>query len=50
MRADFFNILNHANWNNPGLSNASNTFGEATTFYQSGNTPREIRMAFKLYF
>jgi hypothetical protein len=49
-RADFFNIMNHANWNNPGLSNQSSTFGEVTTFYQSSNTPREIQMALKLYF
>jgi hypothetical protein len=49
-RADFFNFLNHANWNNPGLSNQSSTFGEVTTFYQSSNTPRIIQMALKLYF
>src|SRR5450759_777056 len=46
-RSDFFNILNHANWNNPGnsLSN-SNTFGQITAF----GAPRIIQMAMKLYF
>ena len=45
-RADFFNILNHANPNGPGTSNAASTFGEITTF----GTPRQIQMALKLYF
>ena len=45
-RADFFNILNHANWNSPGTSNAASTFGEITSF----GTPRQIQMALKLYF
>ena len=42
-RADFFNIMNHANWNNPGTSNQSSTFGEVTTFYQSSNTRAKSR-------
>jgi hypothetical protein len=46
LRADFFNILNHANWNNPGTSNQSSTFGQVTTF----TGPRVIQMALKLYF
>jgi len=46
LRSDFFNIMNHANWNNPGTSNQSSTFGEVTTF----GSPRVIQMALKLYF
>ncbi|SPE40366.1 conserved exported hypothetical protein [Candidatus Sulfopaludibacter sp. SbA3] len=49
-RADFFNLVNHANWNNPGVSNASSTFGQVTTFYQSSNNSRLIQMAVKVYF
>jgi len=54
-RADFFNILNHANLGNPVTSLSSGTFGEITSYYQSlnspgGNTPRVIQMALKLYF
>ena len=46
-RSDFFNILNHANWNNPvsSLSSAA-TFGQITTF----GSPRLIQMAMKFYF
>jgi Carboxypeptidase regulatory-like domain len=46
-RSDFFNILNHANWNNPvsSLSSAA-TFGQITSF----GSPRIIQMALKLYF
>jgi len=46
-RSDFFNILNHANWNNPvsSLSSAA-TFGQITTF----GAPRLIQMAMKFYF
>jgi hypothetical protein len=46
VRADFFNILNHANWNSPGLSITSGTFGQITTF----GSPRIIQLAMKLYF
>jgi hypothetical protein len=46
LRADFFNIMNHANWNNPTTGITSSTFGEVTAF----GTPREIQMAMKLYF
>ncbi|HEY9142161.1 MAG TPA: carboxypeptidase regulatory-like domain-containing protein [Bryobacteraceae bacterium] len=47
IRADFFNILNHANWGNPGTSIASSgTFGQITSF----GTPRQIQMAVKLFF
>ena len=46
-RSDFFNLLNHANWNNPGTSlSNSGTFGKITTF----GSPRLIQMAMKLYF
>jgi hypothetical protein len=47
LRSDFFNILNHANWSNPGVSIASpTTFGQVTTF----GSPRQIQMGLKLYF
>jgi hypothetical protein len=46
LRADFFNILNHANWSSPTTSITSSTFGEVTGF----STPRYIQMALKLYF
>jgi hypothetical protein len=45
-RADFFNILNHANWNNPTTNNQSSTFGEVTAF----GSPRLIQMGMKLFF
>ena len=45
-RSDFFNILNHANWNNPVSSVTNGTFGQITTF----GAPRLIQMAIKLYF
>jgi hypothetical protein len=46
LRADFFNIMNHANWNNPTTGISSSTFGEVTAF----GSPRLIQMAMKLYF
>ncbi|MGO9228392.1 MAG: carboxypeptidase regulatory-like domain-containing protein [Bryobacteraceae bacterium] len=46
LRADFFNVMNHANPNTPTTSITSSTFGEITTF----GTPRQIQMALKLYF
>ena len=46
LRADFFNIMNHANWGNPGTNITSGTFGEITSF----GSPRLIQMALKLYF
>ena len=50
-RADLFNVLNHANWNNPGATvSSSATFGEVTSFYPYGETPRVVQMALKLYF
>jgi len=61
LRADFFNIMNHANWGNPGQTSAgtaggassitsSSSFGQILAFYQSGQSPREIQMALKLLF
>jgi len=46
LRADFFNIMNHGNWNGPTTSLSSSTFGEVTSF----SSPRLIQMALKLYF
>ncbi|MDR3703418.1 MAG: carboxypeptidase regulatory-like domain-containing protein [Candidatus Sulfopaludibacter sp.] len=47
IRSDFFNILNHANWNDPGTTvSSSGTFGAVTSF----STPRIIQMAIKIYF
>jgi hypothetical protein len=45
-RGDFFNIMNHANWNNPSAALNSATFGEITTF----GAPRLIQLAMKAYF
>ena len=45
-RADFFNALNHANWNNPVSGTSSGTFGTITGF----GSPRIIQMAMKFYF
>ena len=46
VRGDFFNIMNHANWNGPSGSMTSSTFGQITSF--SG--PRLIQLALKLNF
>jgi hypothetical protein len=46
LKAEFFNVMNHGNWNNPGVSNQSSTFGEVTAF----STPRQIQMSLKLLF
>jgi len=46
LRADFFNIMNHANWNNPTTNITSGTFGEVTSF----GAPRIVQMALKMYF
>ncbi len=45
-RADFFNIMNHANWGNPATGLTSSTFGQITSF----STPRLIQMNMKLFF
>jgi len=46
LRSDFFNIMNHANWNAPATGLTSTTFGQVTTF----GSPRLIQMAMKVYF
>ncbi len=47
LRGEFFNIMNHANWNPPGTTlSSSGTFGAVTAF----SDPRIVQMALKLYF
>jgi hypothetical protein len=46
LRADFFNIMNHANWNATNNNITSATFGEITSF----GSPRLIQVAMKVYF
>jgi hypothetical protein len=46
VRADFFNFMNHANWNGPSTAFNSATFGQITSF----GGPRLIQMALKLNF
>lgn len=46
VRSDFFNIMNHGNWNAPTVSISSSQFGQVTTF----SSPRIIQMAMKLFF
>jgi len=48
-RADFFNIMNHANWNAPATALNSTTYGQVTGFESVGG-PRLIQVASKLYF
>jgi hypothetical protein len=48
-RADFFNIMNHANWNAPATALNSTTYGQITGFESVGG-PRLIQVASKLYF
>jgi hypothetical protein len=45
-RGEFFNIMNHANWNAPSSAVNSSTFGEITGF----GGPRLIQLSTKLYF
>jgi hypothetical protein len=45
-RAEFFNIMNHANWSNPTTSNTSSTFGQITSF----GGPRNIQFSTKILF
>ncbi len=45
-KAEFFNIMNHANWNNPVATNTSSTFGQITGF----GSPRNIQFSTKLLF
>ena len=47
LRGEFYNILNHANWQTIGTNVSSGTtFGQVTAF----GSPRLIQMAMKLYF
>lgn len=46
VRADFFNVMNHANWNGPSTGITSSTFGQITSF----GGPRLIQLALKFYF
>jgi hypothetical protein len=46
VRGDFFNIMNHANWNGPSAAISSATFGQITSF----GGPRLIQLAMKVYF
>ncbi|MCU1262569.1 MAG: hypothetical protein JWO80_5454 [Bryobacterales bacterium] len=46
VRADSFNLINHANWNAPVNSITSGTFGQITSF----GSPRIVQLAMKLYF
>jgi hypothetical protein len=45
-RADFFNIMNHANWSSPTVSDTSSTFGQVTSF----GSPRNIQFSTKILF
>ena len=61
-RAEFFNIVNHANFNAPGfggngvtsISNSTNfnnsNFGEIGSTRDAPNSPRQIQFALKLYY
>src|SRR5262249_19798097 len=46
-RADFFNVLNHANRNNPDSNIASPNFGRALNFSSS---PRIVQLGLKISF
>jgi hypothetical protein len=46
VRSDFFNIMNHANWNAPGGGITSGTFGQITGY----SSPRLIQLAAKFFF
>ena len=45
-KAEFFNIMNHANWNGPSAGLTSSTYGQVTSF----GSPRLIQMSLKMYF
>jgi hypothetical protein len=46
LRGDFFNIVNHGNWNNPTVAITSAQFGQITSF----SSPRIIQMSAKFLF
>ncbi len=45
-RSEFFNVMNHANWNGPAAGLTSSTFGQITSF----GSPRLIQMSLKMFF
>jgi hypothetical protein len=45
-RSEFFNVLNHTNFGNPGNVSTSGSFGTITTTYP----PRQIQFGLKLMF
>jgi hypothetical protein len=45
-KAEFFNFMNHANWNGPSAGLTSSTFGQVTAF----GSPRLIQMSLKFVF
>ena len=45
-RSEFFNIMNHANWNAPAAGLTSSTFGQVTSF----GSPRYIQLSLKFFF
>jgi hypothetical protein len=49
-RAEFFNALNHANFNNPSASIAPSSIGSFGKSFSTVTDPREIQFALKLYF
>jgi hypothetical protein len=49
-RTEFFNSLNHANFNNPNASIAASSLGSFGKSFSTVTDPREIQFALKLYF
>ena len=48
-RGEFFNIFNHANFNNPSATLGNPNFGVITSTYPN-SSPRTIQMALKASF
>ncbi|MCU1233364.1 MAG: TonB-dependent receptor [Candidatus Solibacter sp.] len=49
-RTEFFNALNHANFNNPSASFTASSLGSFGKSFSTVTDPREIQFALKLYF
>jgi hypothetical protein len=49
-RAEFFNLFNHANFNNPNASYSPTSLGSFGKVFSTVTDPREIQFALKLYF
>jgi hypothetical protein len=47
IRAEFFNVLNHVRFGNPGFQFGLATFGVVSA---AGNSPRQVQFAVKLLF